>query len=92
MQNTVNDIMNYIPVTHDQAKLLKDLGYNKKTFWYWNDTKNIPYVTIGLKLGDKKYNHNSDKYNNISIYSAPRQDDPEVIRILTLYNTNQKKK
>jgi hypothetical protein len=29
MQNTVNDIMNYIPVTHDQAKLLKDLGYNK---------------------------------------------------------------
>jgi hypothetical protein len=32
MQNTMNDIMNYIPVTLDQAKLLKDLGYNKKHF------------------------------------------------------------
>jgi len=38
-----------------------------------------------LKICDKEYNHNSDKYDNISIYSAPRKDDPEVIRLLTKY-------
>jgi hypothetical protein len=59
------------------AKLLKHLGYNKPSHWYWQD-KTLPYVEKGLKrvkYNQRRRNHN--KYDEW-IYSAPTMD--EVIK------------
>ena len=59
------------------AKLLKHLGYNKPSHWYWQD-KSLSFVSEGLKRvkqGKRRMNHN--KYDEW-IYSAPTMD--EVIK------------
>ncbi len=59
------------------AKLLKHLGYNKPSHWYWQD-KTLPYVEKGLKrVKYKQRRRNHNKYDEW-IYSAPTMD--EVIK------------
>jgi len=59
------------------AKILKHLGYNKPSHWYWQD-KTLPYVEKGLKrVKYKQRRRNHNKYDEW-IYSAPTMD--EVIK------------
>lgn len=59
------------------AKILKHLGYNKPSHWYWQD-KTLPYVEKGLKrVKYKQRRRNHNKYDKW-IYSAPTMD--EVIK------------
>jgi hypothetical protein len=70
--NDLDGLMNYNPVTLAQAKLLKELGFERPTQFYWQDTTDgIPYVEKGLKIADKAMNHNSKRYTDVQVYSAP---------------------
>ena len=80
--NAMNDydgLMNYNPVTLDQAKLLKSLGFVRPTTFYWQDTECIPYVEKGLKIADTAINHNSAKFTEVQVYSAPSIKDDDVL-------------
>lgn len=80
--NDLDGLMNYKPVTLAQAKLLKELGFKRPTQFYWQDTGCIPYVDKGLKIADKAMNHNSNKYANVQVYSAPSTKDEDVLQML----------
>lgn len=80
--NDLDGLMNYKPVTLTQAKLLKELGFKRPTQFYWQDTDGIPYVDKGLKIADKAMNHNSKKYTDVQVYSAPSTKDDDVLLML----------
>lgn len=80
--NDLDGLMNYNPVTLEQAKLLKQLGFKRPTVFYWQDTDNIPFVTKGLKIGDKAINHNSKRYSDVQVYSAPSFNDSDIQKLL----------
>lgn len=58
------------------AKQLKEAGYDKPSYYYWQD-KELLFVKKGLKRvkqGKRRMNHN--KYDSW-IYSAPARKDAE---------------
>jgi len=79
---TYEDLMDYSPVTLEQAKLLKSLGFRGKTKWYWQNTEGIPYVHKGLKISQDPVDHNDPQYQGIDIYSAPSKKDVVVLKVL----------
>lgn len=81
--NDYDGLVNYKPVTLDQAKLLKSLGFVRPTPLYWQDTEGIPYVEKGLKIADTAMNHNSGKFTDVKVYSAPSIKDDDVLKLLT---------
>jgi hypothetical protein len=71
---------NYNPVTLEEAKKLKALGYSEKCYWYYLDREDIPHVSAGLKYCDDHFiNHN--EFDDF-VYSAPSKSDPVVIGLL----------
>lgn len=79
MNNTLEYFKNFKPVTLDEAKKLKELGYSKPCKWYYIDTDDIPYVSNGLHVSDELLNHNEYDY---FVYSAPERTDVDVIHLL----------
>lgn len=66
--------MNTEIVSLEQAKHLKELGFNYPTYHYYLD-KDLAYVPMGLKrvkVGKRRMSHN--KYDDF-IYSAPTPDE-----------------
>lgn len=80
MKHTMEYFQNYKPVTLEEAKKLKALGYSEKCYWYYVDRVDIPNVTAGLKYDNEHFiNHNEfDEF----VYSAPSKSDSEVIKLL----------
>lgn len=64
------NIINSAPVDLKLAKYLKELGFNKKTNFYYVDTNELPHIKAGLfsMKNNKTLNHN--KFDDF-IYSAP---------------------
>ena len=61
----------------ESSKLIKSMGFDKPSHWYWLDKK-LSFVDKGLnrvKMGKRRMNHN--KYDEF-IYSAPTKK--EVIK------------
>jgi hypothetical protein len=58
----------------ETAKRIKKIGFNKPTYWYWQD-KTLPFVEKGLKR--VKYNKRRMNHNRYDewIYSAPTRDE-----------------
>jgi hypothetical protein len=84
--NDLDELMNYNPVTLAQAKLLKELGFERPTQFYWQDTTDgIPYVEKGLKIADKAMNHNSKRYTDVQVYSAPSIKDEDVLQKFVMH-------
>lgn len=84
--NDLDGLMNYNPVTLAQAKLLKELGFERPTQFYWQDTTDgIPYVEKGLKIADKAMNHNSKRYTDVQVYSAPSIKDEDVLQKFVMH-------
>lgn len=54
------------------AKQLKSMGYDKESFYYYLDRDDIPLVEGGLKMGERKINHNT--YDGF-IYTAPTKQE-----------------
>lgn len=67
-------IENVDVVDLETAKLIKNLGFNNPTHWYWQD-KTLPYVEKGLKrVKHKQRRMNHNKYDDW-IYSAPTREE-----------------
>ena len=68
--NIMSDIIDDAPVDLTSAKELKELGFNKKTEFYYVDSNELPYIKAGLYSvkNQKLLNHN--KFDDF-IYSAP---------------------
>ena len=68
--NIMSDIIGDAPVDLKLAKELKELGFNKKTNFYYVDNNELPHIKAGLfsMKNNKTLNHN--KYDDF-IYSAP---------------------
>lgn len=68
--NIMENILDDAPVDLKLAKELKQLGFNKKTNFYYVDCNEVPYIKTDLYSlkNNKVLNHN--KYDDF-IYSAP---------------------
>lgn len=76
--NFIEYVTTYEPVSLEQAKLLKSLGYKKPCYFYYVDT-DVPYVPRGMRNSERRMNHN--RYDNF-VYSAPDKNDKAVIKLL----------
>jgi hypothetical protein len=81
--NKLEELLNYKPVTLTQAKLLKLLGFHRPCEFYWQDTDGLPFVDKGLKIADKPIDHNSIKYSDVQVFSAPSINNEDVIKLLS---------
>lgn len=73
-----DQLVNYNPVTLEEAKRLKMFGYSEVSYAYYVDA-DIPHVQRGMRFGDEPMNHNNfDDF----IYSAPSKNDANLMVLL----------